>query len=120
MLPNKTSDLFKHGEFPSICKIRGRKTLEVDQVYIKEMLPNGKPWNIFYISRWSLSFLERLKCLFTGRLYVIVGCNPHLKGSAPIHPSVSFIEPKLHKVDPFEDTRNKMVEQTEALVKKSN
>lgn len=117
MFPNPTNKqhpLFDKG-IPTVATYKDRKRLQVDQVFIKEILPNGKPWSIFYISRWSLSFLERLKCLFTGRLYVIIHYNPHLPDSAPVTPSVSFAEPQLHKAYPFEkigDEHFKSVENT--------
>lgn len=114
MLPNKTHPLFSK-EFPAIALYRGHKALRVEQVYIKETLPNGKPWTIVYISRWTMSFWERLKSLFTGCIYVIVAYNPNIKDSAPIHTLVSFIEPKMHKQYPFEDINKAMVKQRELI-----
>ncbi len=125
MFPNPTNKqhpLFDK-EIPTIMTVKGRRGIKVEQVFVKEMLPNGKPWSIFYISRWSLSFLERLKCLFTGRLYIVIHYNPHMKDSAPVTPSVSFAEPQLHKADPFQKIRDehfKSVEDTSGIYKKAS
>ncbi len=87
-----------------------KKFLPIEQVYYTDGF--GREKVIHYVSVWRMSFREKLKCFFLGRIFFTILLIP---GKYPPEPFVSFKGPEFHELFPFEKGYVEMLKQAEEV-----